>query len=217
MQSIVPDRITGQTRETVDTSFIQNFPYLGLFVMLVLGTLGFPFPEDAILILCGFMIAHDVVQPVPAILILSAGMICTDFFLYHVGRKYGRMVVAHKRFRRIISPRRIKKLSRSFSKWGVLVIFLGRHLVGLRAQIFLVAGILKMPRPKFVLVDAISSLFTIALMVGAGYWGGSFIEMVKKDVAAAQNAILILGLIGLVCILIWRFAVRRLREDDSPD
>jgi alkaline phosphatase len=127
------------------------------------------------------------------------------------------MVVAHKRFRRIISPRRIKKLSRSFEKWGVLVIFLGRHLVGLRAQIFLVAGILKMPRPKFVLADAVSSLITIALMVGTGYWGGSFIEMIKKDIPAAQDAVLILGMIGLVCILVWRFAVRRLREDDSPD
>ncbi len=201
----------------MDTSFIQNFPYLGLFVMLVLGTLGLPFPEDAILILCGFMIAHDVVKPVPAILILFAGMISTDFFLYHIGRKYGRMVVAHKRFSRFISPRRIKKLERSFAKWGILVIFLGRHLVGLRAQIFLVAGILKMPRPKFILADGISSLITIALMVSAGYWGGSFIERIKTDLEAAQDAILILCLIGLVCILIWRIAVRQLREDDSPD
>ncbi|HSW61773.1 MAG TPA: DedA family protein [Dissulfurispiraceae bacterium] len=201
----------------MDTSVIQNFPYLGLLVLLVLGTLGFPFPEDAILILCGFMIAHDVVEPVPAILILFAGMLCTDFFLYHVGRKYGRMVVAHKRFRRIISPRRIRKLSRSFEKWGIFVIFFGRHLVGLRAQIFLVAGILKMPRPKFILADALSSMITIALMVGAGYWGGNFIEMIKTDAAAAQNAMLILALIGLICILIWRVAVRRLRDNDSPD
>lgn len=201
----------------MDTSIILNFPYLGLFVLLVLATLGFPFPEDAILILCGFMIAHDVVEPVPAILILSAGMICTDIFLYHIGRKYGRMVVAHQRFSRIISPRRIRKLSRSFEKWGIFVIFFGRHLVGLRAQIFLVAGILKMPRTKFVLADTLSSFITIALMVGTGYWGGNYIEMIKTDVAAAQNAMLILALIGLICVLIWRIAVRRLREDDSPD
>ncbi len=201
----------------MDISFIQNFPYLGLFVMLVLGTLGLPFPEDAILILCGFMIAHDVVKPGPAILILFAGMISTDFFLYHMGRKYGRMVVAHKRFSRFISPRRIQKLERSFAKWGILVIFLGRHLVGLRAQIFLVAGILKMPRPKFIMADGISSLVTIALMMSAGYWGGSFIERIKTDIEAAQDAILILCLIGLICILIWRFAVLQLRETDSPD
>lgn len=200
--------------QTMDTSFIQNFPYLGLFVMLVLGTLGMPFPEDAILILCGFMIAHNVVQPVPAILILSLGMVCTDFFLYHIGRKYGRMVVAHKRFRRIISPRRIKKLSRLFEKWGIIVIFLGRHLVGLRAQIFLVAGILKMPRPKFVVADALSSLVTIAIMVSAGYWGGNVIERIKTDIESAQTALLVLLLIITIALVIWRLAVRWLRQDD---
>jgi len=200
----------------MDTSFIQHFPYLGLFVMLVLGTLGLPFPEDAILILCGFMIAQQVVQPIPAIIILSFGMVCTDFFLYHVGRKYGRMVVAHKRFRKIISPRRIKKLSQLFEKWGVIVIFLGRHLVGLRAQIFLVAGILKMRRPKFILADALSSLVTIAIMVSAGYWGGNVLERIKNDIDSAKTAIFILLLLLAIAIAIWRLAVRWLRQD-APD
>ncbi|HMK42619.1 MAG TPA: DedA family protein, partial [Dissulfurispiraceae bacterium] len=190
----------------MDTSLILHFPYLGMFVLLVLGTLGFPFPEDAILILCGFMIAQHVVDPLPALLVVSCGMIMTDFFLYHMGRKYGRMVVAHHRFNSIISPRRIRKLEKTFKKWGVLVIFLGRHLVGLRSQIFIVAGILKMPRPKFVAADAISSVVTISIMVGTGYWGGSFFETLKRDIAAAKDSILFLVLIGLIGIVIWRFA-----------
>jgi len=42
------------------TSLIQHFPYLGLFILLILGTLGLPFPEDGILILGGFLIAHSI-------------------------------------------------------------------------------------------------------------------------------------------------------------
>lgn len=195
----------------MDPTIVHQFPYLGLFVLLVLGALGFPFPEDAILILCGFLIVTDVVKPVPALLVVSLGMLMTDFFLYYVGKKYGRKVVAHKRFRKIISARRVVRLEKTFRKWGILVIFLGRHLVGLRAQIFLVAGILRMSRLKFVLADAVSSIVTISLMVGAGYWGGNTIELIKKDVADAQYALIILIMIILVALLIWRLAVRKLR------
>jgi membrane protein DedA with SNARE-associated domain len=197
----------------MDIAIIHHFPYFGLFVLLVLGVIGFPFPEDAILILCGLLIANNVVKPVPALLVVSLGMLMTDYFLYHVGRKYGRKVVTHRRFRKIISAKRITRLEKTFRKWGVLVIFLGRHLVGLRSQIFLVAGILKMPRLKFVLADAVSSVATITLMVGAGYWGGSTLELIKKDVEEALYALLVLIMLIVLALLIWRLAVRKLRPD----
>ncbi len=203
----------GKIENEMDISIIHHFPYFGLFVLLVLGVIGFPFPEDAILILCGLLIANNVVKPVPALLVVSFGMLMTDYFLYHVGRKYGRKVVTHRRFRKIISAKRITRLEKTFRKWGVLVIFLGRHLVGLRSQIFLVAGILKMPRLKFVLADAVSSVVTISLMVGAGYWGGNTLELIKKDVEEALYALLVLIMLMVLALLIWRLAVRKLRPD----
>ncbi|HTZ18859.1 MAG TPA: DedA family protein [Dissulfurispiraceae bacterium] len=199
----------------METSIIHHFPYLGLFVLLVMGVIGFPFPEDAILILCGFLIANGVVQPVPALVVVAFGMITTDFFLYHVGRKYGRKVVAHRRFRRIITQRREARLEKIFRKWGAYVIFLGRHLLGLRSQIFLVAGILRMPRLKFVVADAVSSVVTISIMVGAGYWGGNTLELIKKDMEEARYALIILIAIVGLTLLIWRLAVRRLRQDND--
>ncbi|HMK60642.1 MAG TPA: DedA family protein [Dissulfurispiraceae bacterium] len=195
----------------MDATLIQQFPYFGLFVLLVLGVIGFPFPEDAILILCGFMIAHGVVRPTPALIIVASGMVITDYFLYHVGRKYGRKVVAHKRFRKIISARREASLESTFRRWGVLVIFLGRHLVGIRSQIFLVAGILRMPRSRFVIADAVSSIFTMTLMVGAGFWGGSTLQLIKQDVAEAQKALMILIAIIAIALLVWFLAVKKLR------
>lgn len=49
----------------------------------------------------------------------------------------------------------------------------GRHLIGLRAQLFLVVDVMRMSALKFIMADAVSSIFTIALMVGAGYMGGN--------------------------------------------
>ena len=199
----------------MDPTIIHQFPYVGLFVLLVLGVIGFPFPEDAILILCGFLIASGVVKPAPALIVVASGMLMTDYFLYYVGRKYGRKVVAHRRFRKIISARREVRLEKIFRRWGVLAILLGRHLVGLRSQIFLVAGILRMPRARFVLADAASSIVTMTIMVGAGYWGGSTLDLIKKDMKEAQYALLILIAIIAVALLIWRIAVGKLRNDED--
>ncbi|MGO9953632.1 MAG: DedA family protein [Dissulfurispiraceae bacterium] len=201
----------------MDLTIIHHFPYIGLFVLLILGVIGFPFPEDAILILCGFLISSGVVKPAPALIVVASGMLMTDYFLYHVGRKYGRKVVAHRRFRKIISERREIRIEKIFRRWGAGVIFLGRHLVGLRSQIFLVAGILRMPRARFVLADAVSSVITLTIMVGAGYWGGSTLDLLKKDMEEAQQALLILIAIIAVALLIWRIAVRKLRGDEDVD
>jgi hypothetical protein len=39
----------------------EHFPYIGFFLLLILG-IGFPFPEDATIMLCGFLIAQEVIR-----------------------------------------------------------------------------------------------------------------------------------------------------------
>ena len=165
------------------SALIQQFPYLGLFALLILGGIGFPFPEDATLILSGFLIVEGVVRPFPALFVVYAGVLITDTGLYFVGKKYGRMIVTHKRFQKILSPQRLSLLEEKFSKRGILVVLFGRHIVGLRVQILLAAGVMRMSFLKFLMTDAISSSFTVAFMVGAGYMGGNSLQIIKKDIS----------------------------------
>jgi len=179
-----------------NTLLIHQFPYLGLFLLLVLGTLGLPFPEDGILLLGGFLSAHDVIKPFPAFFVLYSGLLMTDFLLYSVGKKYGRRIVEHKRFQKILTSDRLGKLEKKFRKWGALVVFFGRHLLGFRAQIFLVAGMMRMSWKKFLMVDGISALFTITLWGGLGYVGGNQIQALKRDIInIEQMAIAILAIL----------------------
>ena len=185
-------------------TLIEHFPYLGIFVLLILGGIGLPFPEDTTLLLSGFLVAHEVIAPVPAFFVVYAAVLSSDFFLYGVGRQYGRKVVEHKRFRKIISPERLSKIEERFRKSGVWVILIGRHLLGLRAQIFLVAGVLRMSPLKFLVADAVSALFTIALMGGIGYFGGSSIQVLRQDVTRIDHiAILVLIILFVIGILFW--------------
>jgi membrane protein DedA with SNARE-associated domain len=199
-----------------NTLLIHQFPYLGLFLLLVLGTLGLPFPEDGILLLSGFLTAHHVIRPLPAFLVVYSGILMTDFLLYLAGKKYGRRLVEHKRFQKILTADRLAKLEEKFKRWGALVVFFGRHLLGLRAQIFLVAGVMRMPWKKFLIVDATSALLTITLWGGLGYVGGNSIQTLKRDITNIEQIVMIILAILVGSWLLLRYLKKRRNTSRKP-
>jgi len=178
------------------TTLVEHFPYVGILILLMLGEIGLPFPEDATLILSGFLIAQKVTKPLPTMMVVYGSLLLTDFSLYWVGKKYGRKVIEHKRFRQILTNERLLTLEEKFKKWGIYVVFVGRHFLGIRAQIFLAAGVTRMSTLKFIMADGASAILTMALMVGIGFLGGNSIQILQKDVKRIEHiGILILSIL----------------------
>jgi membrane protein DedA with SNARE-associated domain len=178
-------------------TIIQHFTYIGIFCLLILGGVGFPFPEDAVLIMTGLLIAHDAIKLIPAVLIIYPSLLIADFILYSIGRKYGRMIVEHKRFSKIVSPATLLRFEEKFTRWGALMVFLGRHFVGFRAPIFLISGVMRISRTKFLIADGLSAIITISFNLGLGYLGGNSLLMLRKGITRVDY-ILILSLVILV-------------------
>ncbi len=189
---------------------IEHFPYIGLFLLLLLGGIGLPFPEDATLILCGFLISTQVVKPIPALITVYVGLLIADLTLHFIGKKYGRQVVSHRHFHKLISADRLSFLEGKFNRWGILIIALGRHVAGLRAQIFLVSGIMRMPALKFLVTDAVSSLFTMTLMIGAGYWGGNSIKFIKQGIVKIEHVAILVVILFILFYSAYRYLKPRL-------
>ena len=196
-------------------TLIDRFPYFGIFILLVLGDIGLPFPEDTTLLLSGFLISQDVIKPLPGFLIIYPSLLLTDFFLYWIGKKYGHQVVTHRRFHKIISPERLSKLEEKFKKWGIFVVFIGRHFVGVRAQVFLAAGVMRMSAIKFLLADGVSAILTVTLMVGIGYLGGNSIQVLKKDVTRIGHVAIVIFLILLAALIFFAYFKNRRKFKDE--
>jgi membrane-associated protein len=184
---------------------IENFPYLGMFILLILGGVGLPFPEDATLIMCGLLISTQVIRPIPALLTVYAGLLIADLTLHFIGRKYGHQIITHRRFHKWISPERLSFLEKKFNRIGLLLILVGRHLAGLRAQIFLVSGIMRMPTLKFFIADAFSSIFTMALMIGAGYWGGNSLKLLRRGLVRIEHVAILVILFSIIIYSFYRY------------
>jgi membrane protein DedA with SNARE-associated domain len=186
-----------------------HFPYIALFALLFLGEIGLPFPEDTTLILSGFLISQGVTKLLPTLLVVYSGLLLTDFSLYWVGKKYGRSVVEHKRFQKVISSQRLVKLEERFGRWGIWVVLLGRHVWGVRAQIFLVAGVMRMPAIKFLVADGASAMLTIALMITIGYLGGESIQKWMKDVKKIEHLAILIGVLSISAWIILKYLRER--------
>lgn len=194
------------------TVLIENSPYIGLFALLILGGIGLPFPEDATFILCGFLIQAQTVNTVPALLVIYLGVLIADFILYSFGRKYGRMVVSHRRFHRFLSPEKLTDLEKRFKRKGIFFILLGRHFIGLRAQIFIVSGIMRMHPLKFLLTDAVAVTFTIAVMVSIGYAGGHSLKDLGIDVGNTEYVAYFLLMSFIMGYIVLRYIRKRRRS-----
>jgi len=184
------------------SGIVEHFHYFGIFIILILGELGFPFPEGVTLMGCGFLISTNVVRPLPALFIVFPGILIGDFLSYYFGKKYGRTIVAHKRLHKIISPERLSMIEARFNKRGILFILIGGRLI---SGIFIVAGILKMPFSKLMVIDTISSLFAVAIWVGIGYIGGNSLQVIKKDITRIEHIGILFVIILLAIYLMYRY------------
>jgi membrane protein DedA with SNARE-associated domain len=197
-------------------SVVQRFPYAGIFLLLILGAIGLPVPEDATLFLCGVLISQGTVHPVPAFLAAYSGALVSDFIIFSIGKKYGRKLMTNHKFQRILSPEKLRFVENKFKKFGPLLILLGRHILGFRAQLILVAGTLGFPSCKFLLIDSVAAALTVTFMVMAGYTGGTWLRHIwGENAKTGQIAILLFIGAALVFLLFKRLASRQ--NADSCD
>ncbi len=165
--------ILNQERRPSISAIISHSPYVGIFSLLILGGIGIPlFPEDASFVLCGALISASMVRTLPTLLIALLAVLIADLTIFHFGKKYGRRLITHKRVHRLLPPEKFKKLEEKFKEKGVYFLLVGRQVIGVRLQVILVSGIMKMPTLKFILADAITASLTIALWTAVGYGGG---------------------------------------------
>jgi membrane protein DedA with SNARE-associated domain len=186
-------------------SLVEHFSYLGLFILLILGTLGFPFPEDSILILNGFLVARCVVDPLAASLVVYTGLLMTDYSLYWVGRTYGRDVIEITRFRKIMTPERLSRLEVKFQRWGGLVVFFGRLLLGVRAQIFLTAGVLRISRIEFLIFDGLSAAIMVVFWGAVGFYGDHGIHVVEAKVRRIEHVVMMILVLIIAAAVMYAY------------
>jgi membrane protein DedA with SNARE-associated domain len=175
--------------------FLEEFTYLGVFLVLFAAGLGVPMPEE-LPIMAGGVLAHEgVVRWWLMLPVCVLGVLSGDVALYWIGRHWGERVLSWRVVRFVLSPAREESLKAAYRRHGVKIVFTARHVMGLRAAAFLTAGIARVPFGKFLAVDAAGALVGVPVSFGLAFFFTDQLEAIIADVHRIERWAVIIALV----------------------
>jgi membrane protein DedA with SNARE-associated domain len=186
------------------SSFNGPTAYATIFGILFACGLGLPIPEDITLIAAGMLAAAGTISLPGAYVVGYFGVLAGDALLFMAGRKYGKRVFEKWPFNKFMTPERIHQAESWIHGWAKTVCFVARFLPGLRAPIYLTAGVLRVKPSIFFLQDGLAALLSVPLWVALGHWFGSNIDLALEVAKRFQIGILVVVTLFIVGIVIYK-------------
>ena len=187
---------------------VHSFGYVGVFVLVLAGSLYLPVPTELTLPLFGFLVGQGRLSLVPVVLTATAARVSAALIFYALGLRIGRA-----RLRRLIERAERTKLlfgsdldraSGAFERHGGKAILIGHLIPGVGALISVPAGLKSMPiRWRFLGYTVLGATLWTGTLIGLGWALGRrwrIVELYASFVGAAVLATLFLGVLWFL----WR-------------
>lgn len=192
-----------------------NAPYPTVAVVFMVCGLGFPLPEEIVLVTAGYVCFKGLASLTPMILTCSGAILLGDLVPFTLGRVFGSRLLRLRTLRILVNRRRLALFDRWFRRRGDLVIFFARFLTGLRIVAYFTAGTMKMSFVRFIALDLIGIALVVPLLVGIGYSSGHIIDEAIDKVQQVERGILIAAVIAGLSLIGW-YWLRRRRKHLTP-
>jgi membrane protein DedA with SNARE-associated domain len=141
--------------------------YLGIFLFIASTGCGMPIPEEAAIVVAGVLSAQGHLHWGLAFVACLAGAIVGDSLMYAIGYRWGhRIFTMHPRFAKLFAAENEEQVQQAIQGHGLKVMLLARFLVGVRAPVYVMTGVMRMPYRRFFIFDLISA----TLVVGVVFW-----------------------------------------------
>ena len=208
-------------------TFLESWGYLGVFVGILLTGLGFPMPEELPIVLGGALaggFAGDNPGGTGAIYwwimlpVCIVGVVIGDSFLYGIGRFWGAKLVDRPFVKKhLLTPEKLASITENFHKYGIKILLFARLTPGIRAPIFLTAGITRLPLSHFLMADGIYAVPGVSLLFVLGYFfTGSMVKLVQSaQWQTVQHVVILMVVLGVAGYFTYRF-LRRPMVTGSP-
>ncbi|MPQ70852.1 MULTISPECIES: DedA family protein [unclassified Pseudomonas] len=169
--------------------FLVIFCETGLVVMPFL-------PGDSLLFIAGAVAAGGGMDPVLLAGLLMLAAILGDSTNYIIGRTAGEKLFSNpnsKIFRRDY----LQKTHDFYDRHGGKTVTLARFLPILRTFAPFVAGVGKMPYPRFFMFSILGTIFWVGGLVTLGYFFGN-VPFIKKNLSLLVVGIILLSLLPMI-------------------
>jgi membrane protein DedA with SNARE-associated domain len=185
---------------------IIHFTYPGVFLILLATGLGLPIPEELPIAIAAMMARWEVMHWWGALLSCLGGVLAGDMLLYTLGRHFGRRILKWPTARRILTPDREKRVMEAYHRHGLKFVVMARLIMGLRAAAFLTAGLVRVPFPRFLLVDVTAVLVSVPISFGVAY---AIADSVVVALARVREMQMWIAGVALLVAVAWGLALLR--------
>jgi membrane protein DedA with SNARE-associated domain len=177
-----PDRLLGEEPAVHVQDWLDGIPpvavYLMVFAVVGVESLGIPLPGEIVLMTAALLASQGNANPWLVGICAVIGAIGGDSIGYAIGHKGGKPLLERlgRRFPSHFSPGHVATAERSFQRWGMWAVFFGRFVALLRIFAGPLAGVLKMPYPRFLIANALGGIVWAGGITAVVYYVGKVAE-----------------------------------------
>jgi membrane protein DedA with SNARE-associated domain len=200
--------LTDLVRWVIDV--VHSLEYVGVFVLILAGSLYLPVPTELTLPLFGFLIGNGRLSFVPVLLAATAARVCAALVLYAVGFRLRearlRRVIKHFERSKLLFVSDVETASAVFERHGGKAILVGHLIPGVGALVSVPAGLKHMPvRWRFLGYTILGCSIWNAGLISLGWALGGRWRIVEVFTSFVGAAVLIV----LITVTVWFFWRRR--------
>jgi membrane protein DedA with SNARE-associated domain len=133
-------------------------------------------------------------------------VVLSDVILYSLGLWGSDRLLKLRWMAHLMPPNRRRRTEENFHRYGVSILVFGRLVPGIRAPLFMTAGSMRLPLPRFLLADGLGAVVGNSFFFFLGFWLGDSVKTLIEGVETRLKPILIIVVVGLVvAYLLWQF------------
>jgi membrane protein DedA with SNARE-associated domain len=193
---------------------IEHGSYLAIVIFLLLTGCGLPIPEEVPIVLSGVVSSQGRLEPLAALLACVVGALLGDSAMYGIGYHFGRRLLSlHPKLGKLMGAEREEYFEQSVQRHLFKVMFFSRFLVGVRAPVYLAAGVTRVSYRKFLLCDLVCATVVVATFFSLAYFFGDHILRLIREVE--MQLTLVAALAALFTLLWWLRKKRQPAIDEA--
>ncbi len=191
------------------TATVSSWGYGGIFGLMLLESSSLPIPSEVILPFSGYLVSTGALNFWGTLAVATLAGIAGSLIDYLIGLKGVEVLTKYRLLgRAVFNEEQLKTAAGWFTKYGTVMVFLGRLIPGFRTLISFPAGAVKMPLAKFAVYTTAGCIIWNGLLIYVGYYLGTN----WQEVAGVSHYLIIAAVAAFVLIAVVYLVIRRKRH-----
>ena len=205
-------------------SIINQFGYLGVFLLIAIENIFPPIPSEVVLLFSGFMTTYTELNVVIMIIASTLGSLVGAIVLYYVGK-----ILNKERLKKIVSGKigktlrlkneDIEKADKWFDTKGNKTVFFCRFIPIVRSLISIPAGMSEMPMLKFLIYTIVgSAIWNTVLIIAGNMVGENWVNILNIFEQYSHITLIVLILIFIIgCTIFYVNKSKKSKKNENKN